>query len=161
MEEIPLDPDAVVKAALEAADIMASMGYHGQHGSIHLLDLSLQSNTVTAIFHNLVAWRISQLDPKWRFHPRGGSTPDLSTPDGRGVQIKTTSNAKIKGNFVSPGEGYYIAIKYKRKSPPLRGIEIKEILMGQLHGDDWERRQGTQWAFLKREAEQRLSRVYP
>ncbi len=157
----PIDPNVVVQAALEAAEIMTGMGYHGQHGSIHLLDLNLQRNTVTAIFHNLVAWRIGQLDPRWRFHPKGGATPDLSLEDGRGIQIKTTSNAKIKGNLVSRNEGYYVAIKYELKRTPLRRVVVKEILMGELRQEDWERRVGTQWAFLKKDAEARMRRVYP
>jgi len=160
-EAYPLSPDIVIRAAQEAAEIISGMGYTGPYGSIHLLDLDLQQNTVTAIFHNLVAWRISQLDPRWRFHPKGGSTPDLSTEMGIGIQIKATSNAKIKGNRVSRNEGYYIAVKYRRQQPPLRAIAVTEILMGELREHDWERREGTQWAFLKPEAERRLRRIYP
>ena len=52
-----LDPQIVKEAALNAAEIIAGMGYTGNHGSIHLLQINLQANTVTAILHNLIAWK--------------------------------------------------------------------------------------------------------
>jgi len=162
-EDLPLSAETVIEAAKRAAEILSGMGYHGPYGSVHLLDLNLQTNTVTAIYHNLVAWQISELDPRWQFHPKGGATPDLTDASGQqGIQIKATSNAKIKGNKVSRNEGYYVAIRYSRD--PERGptaIKVDEILMGELREDDWERIEGTQWAILKPEAQKRLKRVYP
>jgi hypothetical protein len=55
---VDLDPEQVKKACLDAADMISGMGYHGSHGSFHLLDLNLQANTVTAILHNMIAWQI-------------------------------------------------------------------------------------------------------
>jgi len=57
-----LRDETVRKAVLRAADILSGMGYTGPHGSIHLLDLNLQSNTITSILHNMIAWQISKLD---------------------------------------------------------------------------------------------------
>lgn len=153
-----LKPETVKEACLTAAEILAGMGYTGRHGSIHLLRLNLQSNTVTAILHNMIAWQISQLDPRWEFKPKGGATADLVAVEGQKIQIKATSNMHIKGNKVSPNEGYYIAVKYSRQN---YHIKIEEILMGELKRDDWKRPEGTQWAILKGEAEARLCRVYP
>ena len=110
-----LKSEAVKEACLRAAEILSGMGYIGRHGSVHLLRLNLQSNTVTAILHNMVAWQISQLDKRWAFKPKGGPTPDLTNPQGEGVQVKATSDRFIKGNKVSPNEGYYIAVKYSRE----------------------------------------------
>ena len=100
---VDLDPECVRKACLDAADMISGMGYYGPHGSFHLLDLQLQANTVTAILHNLVAWRIGQIDPRWTFRPKGGATPDLTNVSGAGIQVKVTSDKKIKGNGVSSG----------------------------------------------------------
>jgi hypothetical protein len=101
-----LDPEIVKRACFRAAEILSGMGYTGRYGSIHLLRLNLQTNTITAILHQMVAWQISQLDPTWTFHAPGGRTPDLTDSKGRGIQVKATSNERIKGNRVSPNEGY-------------------------------------------------------
>jgi hypothetical protein len=153
-----LSQEVVKTAALRAAEILSGMGYTGKYGSAHLMRLNLQANTITAILHQMVAWQISQLDPNWIFHPSGGRTPDLTDALGHGVQIKATSNSKIKGNMVSPNEGYFIIIKYSREEYSIR---IREILMGELGRGDWNRREGTQWAFLKPEAEAKLHRIDP
>jgi hypothetical protein len=153
-----LKPEIVREACLRAAEILSGMGYTGRYGSVHLLRLNLQSNTITAILHNLIAWQISELDKKWSFKPKGGRTPDIINSQGNGWQIKTTSNRQIKGNKVSPNEGKYIAVKYSREN---FSIKINEILMGELKRDDWNRPEGTQWAILKPEAETRLCRIYP
>lgn len=155
-----LNPDTVIKAALRAGEILTGMGYHGKYGSIHLLSLKLQKNTITAILHNMIAWQISEIDKNWTFHSKGGSTPDLTSAEEEGIQIKATSNKKIKGNKVSANEGYYIAVKYDIANGGYN-IIIREVLMGELFEDDWERREGTQWAILKPEAEKRLQRIYP
>lgn len=70
-----------------------------------------------------------------------------------------TSNKKIKGNKVSANEGYYVAVKYAITEGEYN-IIIREVLMGELFKEDWERREGTQWAILKPEAEKRLRRIY-
>jgi hypothetical protein len=137
----------IINAALRAAEILSGMGYNGRYGSIHLLHLRLQMNTVTAILHNLIAWQISQLDVRWTFFPKGGRTPDLVNATGDGIQIKATSNKHIKGNKVSPNEGYYITVKYE-KSEQFQ-VRVNEILVGELRSDDWDRPPGTQWAILK------------
>jgi hypothetical protein len=152
--------DEIVKdAVLRAADILSGMGYTGPRGSIHLLDLNLQSNTITSILHNMVAWQISKLDPRWEFHPKGGRTADLTSADGAEIQIKTTSDEKIKGNYVSAGRGYYVCVKYRRKRGDEIGIEIREVMVGDLTPADWDKKAGTQLAILKREAEQRMRRI--
>lgn len=155
---VTLDPEHVKKACLDAAAMISGMGYHGPQGSFHLLDLNLQSNTVTAILHNMIAWRLAQIDPRWTFRPKGGGTPDLTGEDGGGIQIKVTSDGKVKGNAVSAGSGYYVAVKYRRKLGTTT-IEIVEILAGWLERDDWDRRIGTQWAMLSRDAEARMQRI--
>ena len=153
-----LDSNIVRDAALRAAEILSGMGYHGKHGSIHLLRLNLQTNTLTAILHNMIAWQISELDNRWELHAKGGPTPDLTDSLGTGIQVKVTSNKHIKGNRVSANEGYYIAVKYTREA---FSIKIDWILMGELYEDDWERPKGTQWAILKPEAKARMRGVYP
>jgi hypothetical protein len=158
MPKYKLNPKTVNEAVLRAAEILSGMGYQGKYGSVHLLRLNIQANTLTAILHNMIAWQISELDPRWKFYPKGGATPDLLDDSRHGIQIKATSNKFIKGNKVSPNEGYYIAVKYSRAEFT---VQINEILMGELHRDDWERPAGTQWAILKPEAESRLRRIYP
>jgi len=106
----------------------------------------------------MIAWQISELDGRWTFHAKGGPTPDLTGLSGAGVQVKVTSNKQIKGNQVSPNEGYYIAVKYTKEDFSIR---IGWILMGELFKDDWERPPGTQWAILKPQAKDRLRRIYP
>jgi hypothetical protein len=157
-KSMTLKPEIVREACIKAAEILSGMGYIGSHGSVHLLKLNLQSNTVTAILHNMVAWQISQLDSNWSFKPKGGRTPDLTNLKGEGAQIKATSDEQVKGNKVSPNEGYYIIVKYSRENYT---IQINEILMGDLKRGDWQRPKGTQWAILKPEAEARLRRIYP
>jgi hypothetical protein len=157
---VDLDPEQVKKACLDAADMISGMGYHGSHGSFHLLDLNLQANTVTAILHNMIAWQIGRIDPRWTFRPKGGGTPDLTSADGGGIQVKVTSDKKIKGNFVSSGSGYYVAVKFRRKAGST-AVEIAEILVGWLEHEDWDRREGTQWAMLTPAAESRMKRIYP
>ena len=78
--------------------------------------------------------------------------------DGKGIQIKVTSDKQIKGNKISTNEGYYILVKYIRENYT---ITIKWILMGQLYVNDWYRQDGTQFAFLTKEARIRLEEVYP
>lgn len=153
-----LDANVVREATLRAAEILSGMGYHGKHGSVHLLRLNLQTNTLTAILHNMVAWQISEMDSSWIFHMRGGATPDLTDVSGGGIQVKVTSNTYIKGNQISPNEGYYIAVKYTREAYE---IKVNWILMGEIYQDDWKRPPGTQWAILKPEAKARLVQVYP
>ena len=153
-----LDPEVVRTAAFQAAEILEGMGYTGRHGSIHLLDLQLRSNTVTAILHNMVAWQIAKMDKRWTFRPKGGATPDLTAENGEGVQIKATSNTHIKGNKVSTNEGFFVAVKYNRLGYE---IKINEILMGRLKSSDWIRPKGTQWAILKPGSEERLRKIYP
>ena len=158
MVQQKLDSKIVIDAALRAAEILTGMGYQGKYGSVHLLRLNIQTNTLTAILHNMIAWQISELDKRWTFHEKGGATPDLTDSSGIGIQIKATSNTHIKGNQVSPNEGFFIAVKYMREAYM---IKISWILMGELSKNDWRRPPGTQWAILKPEAKQRLMQVYP
>jgi hypothetical protein len=153
-----LNNETAIKAALAAADIISGMGYIGTHGTIHLLEIDVQTNTITAILHNLVARQISKLDATWIFHPKGGGTPDLTDKDDMGIQIKVTSDKQVKGNAVSANEGHYVIVKYIRAEYT---ITIKWILAGQLHSDDWNKPAGTQLAILKKEAQLRLEQVYP
>lgn len=155
-----LKTDMVKFAALRAADIIMGMGYNGEYGSMHLLALNIQTNTLTAILHNLIAWQISELDPSWKFHPRGGGTPDLTNEDGGGIQVKVTSDNQVKANKISKNEGYYIIVKYTRDTSTYT-VTIKWILEGQLYTNDWNRPDKTQMAILKREAVIRLRQVYP
>jgi hypothetical protein len=53
---------------------------------------------------------------------------------------KVTSNKKIKGNRVSPNEGYFVVVKCSREN---FSIKIDEILIGELRRDDWDRWEGT------------------
>lgn len=154
-----LSDETIITATLNAVEILSGMGYLGRHGSIHLLELKLQTSTVTATLHNLVAWQISRLDPRWTFKPKGGRTPDLIDASGIGIQIKVTSDKYIKGNRVSPNEGYYIAVMYTRKEQ--FEVKIRNILVGELYCDDWDRPGKTQLAILKKEAKDRLRRIYP
>lgn len=157
-----LDDEVVRQACLNAAEMLSGISYAGKFGSFHLLrDLNLQTNTVTAILHNIVAWQISRLDCRWVFRPKGGRTADLTCGNGGCIQIKTTSGSKILGNRVSKGAGQYIAVRYELSSNNLLAIDIKEILVGTLASDDWDRREGTQWAILKAEAQAKMRRIYP
>jgi len=158
MEDYKLDPKIVIDAALAAAEMLTGMGYNGKYGSVHLLELEIQTNTLTAILHNMVAWQIAERDKRWTFHAKGGPTPDLTDSRGKGIEIKVTSDKYIKGNQVSLNTGYYVAVKYTREAFI---VKINWILMGELKGDDWEKRPGTQWAILKREAKKRLESIYP
>ena len=155
-----LDPNTVKEACLRAADILSGMGYIGPYGSIHLLNLKLQRNTLTAIFHNIVAWQISELDKNWDFKPRGGRTPDLvyRGREDQGIQLKCTSNGTIKGNRVSRNKGYFVLVKYSLCD---FRVKVEEILMGELDSADWDRPEGTQFAILKGDAEAKLCRIYP
>ncbi len=143
--------------------MLSGIGYTGRFGAFHLLrDLNLQTNTVTAILHNMVAWQISQLDPRWTFHPKGGGTADLTCAiDGSFVQIKVTSGTKILGNRVSQGEGEYVGVLYRTRTTENLSVEIGEILVGSLTSSDWDRKEGTQYAFLKPEAQRKMRRIYP
>ena len=152
-----MDPELAKQASFRAAEILSGMGYTGKYGSTHLFDLGLQANSITAILHNMIGYQVAEIDPSWEFKPKGGKTPDLVRGNA-GVQIKVSSDARIKGNYVSPGKGYYLAVKYVREGYT---INIREIMMGELGEADWDRRQHTQFAFLKKEAEARLQRVYP
>ncbi len=156
-----LEDEVVKKAAFRAAEVLAGMGYTGKYGSIHLLGLNIQTNTITAILHNLLGWQISQLDRQWVFHEKGGATPDLTSPHNEGIQIKATSDRQVKGNKVSANEGCFITVKYKRKRGEEIGVEIREIRMGRLSSQDWNRPVGTQLAILKPEGERKLRVVYP
>lgn len=153
-----VDTDAILKASLAAAEIISGMGYTGTHGSIHLLKLNTQTNTITAILHNLIAWQISVLDTRWLFHPKGGGTPDLTNDAGQGIQVKVTSDQHIKGNRVSSGEGFYVTIGYTRD---LYTVVIKWVLSGNLRPDDWNKPAGTQLAILSKEAKMRMKQLYP
>lgn len=153
-----IDTDAIVRASLAASEIISGMGYTGTHGSIHLLKLNTQTNTITAILHNLIAWQISTLDSRWTFHPKGGGTPDLTNDAGQGVQVKVTSDQHIKGNKVSSGNGFYVVICYARSS---FSVTIKWVLSGVLCSDDWNRPTGTQLAILSKEAKMRMKQLYP
>ena len=154
---VNLEPEVAREASFRAAEILSGMGYTGKYGSTHLFDLGLQANSITAILHNMIGYQVAKIDPGWEFKPKGGKTPDLVKGEAA-VQIKVSSDVRIKGNYVSPGKGYYLAVKYLREA---YAIKIREILMGELEHSDWDRRDGTQFAFLKKEAEVRLQRVYP
>ena len=81
--------------------------------------------------------------------------------DGSCVQIKATSGSKILGNRVSKGTGQYVGVRYRSRSGEDLAIEIREILVGSLASEDWERKEGTQWAILKREAQAKMRKIYP
>jgi len=153
-----IKPDIVRMAAERAAEILSGMGYQGRYGSVHLLRLNLQSNTVTAILHNLIGWQISEIDNQWTFKPKGGATSDLISSGGNEVQVKVTSNRYVKASKISPNEGYFIIVKYSRQNFHIR---LDEILMGELKSDDWEGPERTQFAILKDAGEAKLQRVYP
>ena len=142
-----VNDEVIREACVRAAEMLSGIGYTGRFGSFHLLrDLNLQTNTVTAILHNMVAWQISQLDPRWKFHPKGGDTADLTCDDGRCIQVKATSGKKILGNRVSRGAGEYIGVRYKPVQGDELAIHIQEVLVGSLTSEDWDRKEGTQWA---------------
>lgn len=148
----------IKKAVFNAVDIMEGLGYTGKHGSIHLMRLGLQTNAITSIFHNLVAWQISKLDHTWKFHSKGGNTADLSDSiTGDTIQIKTTSDNKIKGNRITKHNGYYICVKYRVEDYE---IFIREILAGDLLDTDWTKSATTQFAFLTKQGESKLKRIF-
>lgn len=105
MVQQKLDSKTVIDATLRASEILSGMGYHGKYGSVHLLRLNIQTNTLTAILHNMIAWQISELDNSWTFHMKGGPTPDLTDSLGAGIQVKVTSNKHIirKSSFTKRG----------------------------------------------------------
>lgn len=156
--EKQLNSDVVKNAVFRAAEILSSMGYHGNYGSVHLLRLNIQTNTLTAILHNLITWQISELDKRWSFYPKGGATPDLTNQDGISLQVKVTSDKYIKGNQITTNEGNYLAIRYLREEFT---IKIIWILLGELHSDDWTKPPRTQLAILKSIALAKLKMIFP
>ena len=153
-----ISADVVRQACLDASDILSGIGYTGPKGSIHLLQLKLQSNTVTSILHNMIGWQLAEHDKRWTFRPKGGGTPDLETSDrSESLQIKVTSDGQVKANRISRNEGKFLIVKYSRIE---YRIQIDNVLMGELHDEDWIRPENTQFAILKPEAETRLPCVY-
>ncbi len=158
LTERELSTEIIKKAVFISADILSNMGYHGEYGSIHLLKLNIQTNTLTAILHNLIAWKISELDNRWVFHPKGGGTPDLTNINGLSLQVKVSSDKYIKGNQVSVNQGDYLITKYERTEYTVR---IILIMIGELKDEDWNKPKGTQLAILKNAALANLRMIFP
>jgi hypothetical protein len=160
MQKTELISNTIIKnAVFSAGDIIEGMGYTGKYGSIHLMDLRLQTNAIASIFHNLIAWRISKLTKnEWVLHHKGGGTADLTNPLlSKEIQIKTSSDDRIKGNKISKNQGHYICVKYR-----VEGFElfIKSILKGDLRSEDWTTSDKTQFAFLNKASELKLESVF-
>lgn len=138
---------------------MQSIGYSGVLGSIHLMDLKLQTNTISAILHNLIGWQISKLSKeRWKFHPKGGNTADLTCKDEK-MQIKVSSDDAIKGNRITKNiqEWFWIIAKYHREGYT---IYVRQILMGYLDSSAWITNDRTQFSFVSKEAESKLVNVW-
>jgi len=152
-----ISDSTLYKAVFQASEMMQGLGYTGKNGSIHLMNLGLQTNAITSIFHNLIAWQIARIGHGWKFHPKGGGTPDLTHIDGASIQVKTTSDNKIKSNRITKHDGFYLCVKYRRE-----GFEIwiKQILSGFLNDSDWSKSQKTQFAFLTEEGEKKLKKIF-
>lgn len=161
---VVIDAKLVRNSVFNAASVMQSIGYSGSLGSIHLMDLKLQTNTISAILHNLIGWQISKLSKeKWKFHPKGGNTADLTLSSRNGsvmmIQLKVTSDDRIKGNRITKNmqDWYWVIAKYQKEGYT---IYVREILMGQLGADAWTSNDKTQFSFVTKEAESRLVKVW-
>jgi hypothetical protein len=156
----------IVVAAMEAAEILSGFSYSGLPcGEIRLIrDATrrnvkgkLQTNTVSAMLHNLIAWRINKNDPSWEFLPKGGATPDLKR-GGDEVQVKVTSTKTPMGNKVSKGAGQFILVLYRLEEGDVR---IRRIHVGDLLADDWKAGGGnTQFVTLTRDALKKMPCIY-
>lgn len=137
---IPSD-DVIIKAVFRATEMIKGMGYIGEYGTVHLLDLNLINNAISSIFNNLIIFQLKTL----------GVTIDENT------HVKTFSDNKIKANRISDNEGYYICISYRKG----RGytIAIRDIKVGELVCTDWNKSDRTQFSFLNQKGQSKLRSI--
>ncbi|GEM_PF-1968170 len=154
-----LSSKTINQAVIDAVSSVNNSRLQIRNRRIPLLGLGLQSNTICAIIHNLVAKRISELNPKWTFRPHGGAGGDLGGPRNIEVEIKTTTDKRIKGNRVTFKPGYSICV-FLTKPSQNTPLEIKEVRCGFLQRRDWTSGgQKTQFSFVKGSALSRLRKV--
>ena len=138
MVQQKLDSKIVIDASLRAAEILTGMGYQGKYGSVHLLRLNIQTNTLTAKLHNMIAWQISELDKRWALHQVDGLNAYLTNDDGSAIQFRVICGKRKEINRIKPLPGLYSVITYsKSTTDSLTSIKIEKIEMVEVTADDW------------------------
>jgi len=152
--ELPTDeqtgiPNLAVKEAKDAvkAAVETFNGFRSKDGTMSLLDLSLQKNTVAGILHNLIGKELAKRAPYWTFKESGATGGDLIGQKGESLDLKTSSGLDVKGNQVSRDFRYYLVVHFLLR-PEKDELVVVWVRAGQLGPGDWRRPKGTQWAFL-------------
>jgi hypothetical protein len=136
------DVQAAVRAAVETFN-----GFRCKEGTMSLLDLSLQKNTVAGILHNLIGKELAKRAPYWTFKESGAVGADLIGEKDEPLDLKTSSGLDVKGNQVSRDIRYYLVVHFVLR-PERDELVVVWVRAGQLEPGDWRRPKGTQWAFL-------------
>ena len=144
-----IDDDIVKEIIVKSAEMMKGIGYAGEFGSVHLLDLGLQSNQISSIFHGIIAWNLHNIGCEIN------SKGQLSYY-GKPIRVITTSDKRIKANRISSNAGFHIVVKY---TIGVHTIKVNEILVGYLGSKDWNKRSDTQFAFISAAGERSLRRL--
>jgi len=134
-------------------------GIRSKDGTISLVNLKLQTNTLAGILHNLIGREIGRRSDYWRFIPSGAAGGDLEGKKGEPLELKTSSDLQVKGNQVSHNNRYYL-VSHFVVYPKQNRIAVVWIRGGRLDAKDWRRPKGTQWAFVTREGEAKLKTIW-
>ncbi|HOW28850.1 MAG TPA: hypothetical protein PK876_10180 [Elusimicrobiota bacterium] len=152
--------ESIVQAAREAVRVINESSVDYLSRRIPFLSLKLQSNTICAILHNLVARGISELEPGWQLRESGAAGGDLGGPENIEVEIKTSTDKKIKGNRIKLKTGYFICLfvsKPKHDEP----LALREVRCGYIQRRDWTVQPKTQFAFINPATVSALTQLYP
>jgi hypothetical protein len=154
LAELPPDqetgiPNLAAKEAKEAVKAAVELfnGFRSKNGTMSLLDLSLQKNTIAGILHNLIGKEVAKRATYWTFKESGATGGDLIGEKGESLDLKTSSGLDVKGNQVSRDFRYYLVIHFVLR-PEKDELAVLWVRAGQLGPGDWRRPKGTQWAFL-------------
>ncbi|HRY29398.1 MAG TPA: hypothetical protein P5079_05090 [Elusimicrobiota bacterium] len=154
-----LDGATVLTAAQDAVKAVNQAVVPYLSRQIPLLDLKLQSNTICAVVHNLLARGISELNNAWQLREKGSAGGDLGGPENIEVEIKTTTDRRIKGNRIKLKTGYFICLFLSKPAP--EGLTLREVRCGYVQRQDWHVMPKTQFAYIKPEVIQMMDRVFP
>lgn len=144
-----IDDDIIREVIIKSAEMMKGIGYAGEFGSVHLLDIGLQSNQISSIFHGVIAWNLHNIGCEI---DKNGKLSYYGKP----IRIITTSDKKIKANRISSNAGFHIVVKY---TIGVHTIKVNDILVGRLDSKDWHKRSDTQFAFISAAGERNLRRL--
>jgi hypothetical protein len=129
-----LDDEVVRQAALRAADMLSGMGYLQNDASRH----TLRRRTLTTALQRLIAWQITELDPRWSVRKAGSIRPFLLGADGRAVQLRVTSSKRRLVHKIMALAGTYVVVRYSLTPIGQRtAVDIAEIRMADIGPDDW------------------------